>query len=322
MTEIIFKPELRTNGGEATSIYTGGRWVGDMYLIYREKDILTGTVNLDANVISAKKASRISNQIQLYIEHLGDSLNIARQDVNVVFGDYVPKALVDNRKTNWNVSVVNEDDNGIHYDLYDRNGELAARAMVSLVGTDLKGSLIFRNDPDTERVDEAVEAIVSRFDEELLDSVQFNVETQASMSDHDLVNRKYIQNNHERDTTEIITDEGLGDWVSPEHANDTYMGKSSLDTGLHLAMVGEDRKSQYYDVTDGNEDTVAEVIFDQDDGGVEVFVHFLQSPSKSTKRSVVKELTRRAMSQDYEWMNLRMQFQGKAIGGFMIEKGS
>lgn len=322
MSEIIFKPELRTNGGEATSIYSGGRWVGDMYLVYRERDILTGTVNLDANTISAKKASRISGHIHQYIEHLGASLNISREDVNVVFGDYIPKSLVEQRATNWSVSVVNEDQDGIHYDVIDRNGELTARAIVELVGTDLKGSIVFRDDPDTEMVDEVVDVIVSRFDRELLDSVQFNVEKGAELQDAYPVYSD-TQLYEDRDTTEITKDEGLTDWSTPQFENDLYMESTQQKNGrsFHLSIVGEDQNSIYYDVTDGNEDTVAEVIFDQDDTGVEVFVHFLQSPSKSVKRSIVKELTREALAYDFEWVNLRMQYQGKAIGGFMIERG-
>jgi hypothetical protein len=229
MSDIILKPEVRTPGGEATSIYYGTQWVGDMYLVYREHDILTGTVNFDPETVSTKEVHLISDKINQYVKHLGNALEVNDEDVNIVYGS--PVGLIDTRSMNNDEEITG-----------------------------------FGYQPD-----------------------------------------------------EIVHEE----WVYPEIQNEVTMKHYYSDetSPLHLSIVGEVGESIFYDVMDEREDMIAEAIFDGEDEGVEISVNFLVQPSKKVKKWMIRKLTREALSLDYEWLNLRMNYHGDSVGGFHIQRG-
>lgn len=302
MADIVLKPELRTSGGEATSIYRDGKWVGDMYLVYREKDMLTGTVNIDSGMVESAKVSMVTDKVQQYIAHLGDSLKVKDQDVNVVFGNYMNTAIeeTDGLTQGLNVLVTGEDRNGIHYDIKTPLGNVVAKAFIKLRGTDLKGSLTLRDEELLDEVDGVVGQILEKFDRDLLDSVHFEIDIDGELNPG--------ENRLPDFEAPSIEGENMEEWITPETHNDLYMKEKSEDT-IHLVIVGEDEESIYYDIVDEREDTLAEVIFDSSGVGVEVSVHFLAPPSSRSKKRIIRLLTREAFAQDFQWIRFKMQHQ-------------
>jgi hypothetical protein len=297
MFDIVLKPELRTAGGEATSIYNGDQWIGDMYLVYREHDMLTGTVNIDAKTVSAGKVRKIKEKVNQYVRHLGASLKVTEEDVSLIYGEYFNGSPM---TANFSVLVSGEDRQGIHYVIKNQNGSQVATALVNIVSTDLIGKIEFVHDPAVKQVDEVVQMILDQYDEQLLDTVQFDVQTSDTPPDEDMPE----------------------EWVNPELPNEFLMNENRSESNdLHLAMVGEVKDSTFYDVMNEYEDTVAEVIFDQEEEGVEVSINFLIPPDPKLKKSIVRQLTREALAQDHEWINMRMHYHGDAVGGFHIERG-
>lgn len=87
MKQVVLKPELRTPGGESISVYYDNEWAGDVYLVYREGDVLTGTIQIDTNKVSEEELEFITDEIRTYIEHLNAALNIEDSSVVMMYGD-------------------------------------------------------------------------------------------------------------------------------------------------------------------------------------------------------------------------------------------
>ena len=87
MKNVVLKPELRTPGGETVSIYCDGDWAGDLYLVYREGDVLTGTIQLDTSKVEETDLDQVTDEIRTYIEHLNAALSVESSSVVMMYGD-------------------------------------------------------------------------------------------------------------------------------------------------------------------------------------------------------------------------------------------
>ncbi len=85
--DVVMKPELRTIGGETTSIYFNGEWAGDLYLIYREGDSMTGTIQIDTRRVDEEQLEHVTDEVRTYIHHLGSALNVQDSSVVMMYGD-------------------------------------------------------------------------------------------------------------------------------------------------------------------------------------------------------------------------------------------
>lgn len=85
--KVTMKPEVRTPGGEATGLFSGSDWIGDLYLIYREGDILTGTVQIDTKRVGEHQVDDLFEQVKSYVGHLSASMNIPQSNVVCIYGD-------------------------------------------------------------------------------------------------------------------------------------------------------------------------------------------------------------------------------------------
>ncbi|KEO82269.1 hypothetical protein [Tumebacillus flagellatus] len=87
MKQVVLKPELRTPGGETVSIYLNDNWAGDLYLVYREGDVLTGTIQIDTKAVSEDDMELVAGEVRTYIEHLNAALGVEDSSVVMVYGD-------------------------------------------------------------------------------------------------------------------------------------------------------------------------------------------------------------------------------------------
>lgn len=85
--EIRLRPEMRTEGGEMVTIYRNDEWVGDAYFVYREGDLLTGTIQLDSVVVKPFDYSPIVEAARSYAEDLADALAVEEAVVASSIGD-------------------------------------------------------------------------------------------------------------------------------------------------------------------------------------------------------------------------------------------
>ncbi len=85
--EIRLRPEMRTEGGEMVTIYRHDEWVGDAYFVYREGDLLTGTIQLDSVVVKPSDYSPIVEAARSYAEDLADALAVEEAVVASSIGD-------------------------------------------------------------------------------------------------------------------------------------------------------------------------------------------------------------------------------------------
>jgi hypothetical protein len=87
MRQVVLKPELRTPGGETVSVYLNNEWAGDVYLVYREGDVLTGTIQLDTKTVSEEELEFVTEEVRTYIEHLNAALGVEDSSVVMMYGD-------------------------------------------------------------------------------------------------------------------------------------------------------------------------------------------------------------------------------------------
>ncbi len=85
--EIRLRPEMRTEGGEMITIFREDEWVGDAYFIYREGDVLTGTIQLDSVMVNSSDYSPIIEAARTYAADLADALAVEEAVIASTLGD-------------------------------------------------------------------------------------------------------------------------------------------------------------------------------------------------------------------------------------------
>jgi hypothetical protein len=213
MTGIRLKPDLRTSGGEVSSIVLKDKFVGLLTLVYRESDRLSGSIQLEKQSLSASDKQDVLAFMQSYVQQVTDALQARQCEVVVTYSSYddvigtdhyegedldfdwehdevhledidprgkdelemnEPEVLGKNT-LGYKLVIVEEKRNTMEYHIYDPNDELIAEANLHINGNDVAGDIYWRSYPFEEEMDEAVELIVSDFNEEEIDIFQFNM---------------------------------------------------------------------------------------------------------------------------------------------------
>lgn len=91
--EISIRPEMRTEGGEMITIFRDDEWVGDAYFVYREGDLLTGTIQLDSVMVDSSDYGPILEVARTYAMDLADALSVEEAVVASARGDI--KTVID-----------------------------------------------------------------------------------------------------------------------------------------------------------------------------------------------------------------------------------
>lgn len=88
MSNIVIRPDLRTPGGETNDIVVGGKYAGTLTLVYREKERISGSLQLEREAISGRMKDRVIEHATDYVQSLIDALGVAECDVVVTHSDY------------------------------------------------------------------------------------------------------------------------------------------------------------------------------------------------------------------------------------------
>ena len=108
---IQLRPEMRTDGGEAISIYCDQDWVGDAYLIYREGEMLKGTIQVDSVMVSKDTFSKVVDVAKQYVTDLAFALRVDDTTIVSLYGDIRTVYDDDDNNVDWDTDpTVSADD--------------------------------------------------------------------------------------------------------------------------------------------------------------------------------------------------------------------
>lgn len=88
MAEMFLRPDLKTAGGEVSDIMYKGRFVGSLLLVFREKDRISGAVQLEKESLSSKEKQRVIQYVTRHIQSMIDALKAAECDVLVTYSSF------------------------------------------------------------------------------------------------------------------------------------------------------------------------------------------------------------------------------------------
>ncbi|HJV44904.1 MAG TPA: hypothetical protein VJ824_04170 [Bacillota bacterium] len=316
MSKLEIQPELRTSGGEALSLHRDGEWIGDVFLIYRENDLLTGTVQLDQESVEEEEIDEIIAELRSYLVNLAYALNVTDHNIHVYYGEYSHLEEYDemgdsewveedegNGYERW---IVGHSEQGIEYQIYDRYKNLIAEAVVDVDGTKIIGEINFTEEP-TEELMEDVEAILLKdYDHDLVD--QYNFTFLVGGDDYEEVT---IEPDDKED----------------EDLYDIEMDDLELLERIDLAdeeiedEEGRERVEVIFDLVDREDQHLAEAKFLYSEDGVDVTVLLQFKPTEEVAHHIMKTVFKEALTEPMEWINIRMLHKGKVIDGFHFERG-
>lgn len=79
-------PDLRTSGGEVLDIMVNDQYAGSLLLVYREGDRLSGSLQMERELVSADEEKHIIDQVHAYIRSLTDAVEAIYYEVLVSCG--------------------------------------------------------------------------------------------------------------------------------------------------------------------------------------------------------------------------------------------
>lgn len=206
MTVVSLKPELRTSGGETVSIYCDNDWAGDVYLVYREGDMLTGTVQIDTGKVSERNLDYVMDEVRTYISHLTSALGITTSSVVMMYGDIEqilemePQDMVleedlngtfdddlesddeeteayfdDDTTDEYSLSLIKDDGEHAKYHLRDDYNNVIGVVAVDEIGGSVSGRVDFWVEPDKDEPEEVAEMLFYTFEDEHISTISFTM---------------------------------------------------------------------------------------------------------------------------------------------------
>lgn len=324
MKQIELQPELRTSGGETLSLHREGEWIGDVFLVYRENDLLTGTVQLDKNSVQKKEVAEIIAELRPYLKNLAYALNVTDHNIHVYHGSYthledytddaydafiddVPDDEDEEKYERW---IVGQGEEGIEYQIYDQNKNLIAEAVVDVKDTRVIGEINFTEEPN-EQLMEDVEAILLKdYDHDLID--QYNFTFLVGGNDYEEVTveveeEDYADDEEEEDLSPVANEMELLERIEWEEDQSDYEER--------------ERAEVIFDMVDQENNHLAEAKFLYSEDGVDVVVHLNIKPNDDVVHHLMQKVFKEALTEPMEWVNIRILHKGKVIDGFHFERG-
>ena len=303
---IELQPELRTAGGEALSIHRRGDWIGDVYLIYREQDLLVGTIHLDDDYVEKGEVDGIVGEIQDYITNLAFALHVQDQNVNVFYGEYslledftdFPDEDQDDEEvTGYERWIVGQGDEGIEYQIYDDEGDLVAEAVVDIKGTSVTGEIHFTHEPSEQEMEDVEAILLKDYDHDLIDQYQFTLFVDGAEYEQ-------VEIENEDDLDDV---EGMLDEVTLEEEVDDYESR--------------ERAEVVYDLVDTKNRPLAKATCYYSEDGVDATVQLQVKPTEDTAHHVMQTVFQEVLTEPMEWVNIRLFHKGEQVDGFHFERG-
>lgn len=163
MPTMLFKPELKTSGGEVVDLFHHEKYLGTMTLVYREMSRLLGVVNLDDEHVSTKIKERVFSDLQTYLESVVVALDLEQCEVIVFYRgcqyvidlDSLSEITVDDKnrtpvrqidEDGYNVHLIRDDRDTLIYEIThsDDDDTPIAMATIDISNDELSGTLDFQ----------------------------------------------------------------------------------------------------------------------------------------------------------------------------------
>lgn len=200
---VMIRPELRTAGGEVCDILYDGKYVGHITLVYREKEILSGSVQLDKRQMNDDNQEVVMDMVNEYVQSLIHALGVPECDVRVTNSKltyviatdqnvgtierFVDHAVNDGyavdsddadflQAETYELVIVEEDDDLLQYHIYKQSDEsLTAEAFIAFHGSAVTGDMLWKRMPNEDELDAVTELLISDFDEEQIDEITIDM---------------------------------------------------------------------------------------------------------------------------------------------------
>lgn len=197
---VTLKPELRTQGGETVSIYLDDEWAGDVYLVYRENDALSGTIQIDTGKVPEHKLDRVLDEVRTYVNHLTSALSVDTGSVVLMYGDiervlemspqdtifedaadedidltHEPEYQYDEEPTDYYLTVVSDEGDHVKYHLHDDHDHVIGMVAVDEKEDSVTGRVDFWVKPDKGETDEVAQLLAREFANGFVENVSFTM---------------------------------------------------------------------------------------------------------------------------------------------------
>lgn len=225
MKNVVLKPELRTPGGETVSIYCDDEWAGDLYLVYREGDVLTGTIQIDTRKVGEHELDDVTDEVRTYVEHLNSALGVENSSVVMMYGDISsvvemePYHVAGDEETllyeeadedefeddvylqdedmgeegDYHLSVAYEDGEHTKYHLHDSDHNTLGMVSVDEIAENVSGRVEFWEQPEEDDTTEVARMLARTFSDGDTETLSFTLNYQDQhLGDMHLERRDFL----------------------------------------------------------------------------------------------------------------------------------
>lgn len=88
MTDVAIRPDLRTTGGEVNDIVVRGRYAGTLTLVYREKERMSGSLQLESGMLKPRDKRKVVQVVRSYVQSLIDAYQVSECSVMATYSRY------------------------------------------------------------------------------------------------------------------------------------------------------------------------------------------------------------------------------------------
>lgn len=356
MTDVMLRPDLKTAGGEVSDILFKKRFVGTLTLVYRESDRISGSLQLEKEVLSESEKEEVYDFVHEHVQSLIHALQArdcevmvtyssfdhviatertnAWQDEDIVYTDAdddfdsewvdndsrlvdEPPSLRDEYSMGaYDLVIVGESRNAVEYHVYDRDQHWVAEAFVRLYGSDATGTVNWMVEPTEDEVDMVADLIVNDFDPDEVDTFVLDM----TFNDEVI---ETIELTHQ----DLLDEEDL---LSAEDLEEETAYETLLDS--REASINKEDYSVALARDDG--DVLTYEIYQQSRGGLPIgtatidisqrqltgFIDF-RDPGTTDDREYIATILMQELDKekDYDTINLSMMHRNKLIEEMLFE---
>ncbi|MCW3792350.1 hypothetical protein OM416_12200 [Paenibacillus sp. LS1] len=203
--------DLRTSGGEVQDVMVNGQYAGSLFLVYREGDRLSGSLQIEQESLPDDTEERIVEKVHAYVRSLADALEAAYYEVLVSCGSLHSVLHKPESETAWSSedmvhdkeryddidssevkvipgsqaeSFTYEDRDHVlememvsagrsisTYIFNDVDGQELAEASLKQYGADAQGEIHWYDEPEENQLEAAAELLVRELDEDIIDTI-------------------------------------------------------------------------------------------------------------------------------------------------------
>ncbi|GAS80861.1 hypothetical protein BK131_03775 [Paenibacillus amylolyticus] len=203
--------DLRTSGGEVQDVMVNGQYAGSLFLVYREGDRLSGSLQIEQESLPDDTEQRIVEKVHAYVRSLADALEAAyyevlvscgslhsvlhkpesetawssedmvhdeeryddidSSDVKVIPGSQAESFTYEDRDHVLEMEMVSAGRSISTYIFNDADGQELAEASLKQYGADAQGEIHWYDEPEENQLEAAAELLVRELDEDIIDTI-------------------------------------------------------------------------------------------------------------------------------------------------------